>query len=103
LVCFGLQVWHNYSFDRHVMEQLGITMRGFAGDTMHMARMWDSSRQMRGGYSLEALSSELALLLGAFRVLGAASHSTCRHLCGLLRHGCTKQSGVVQTGATFML
>jgi hypothetical protein len=52
------QVWHNYSFDRHVMERLGVAMRGFGGDTMHMARLWDSSRMVRGGYSLEALSSE---------------------------------------------
>ena len=52
------QVWHNYSFDRHVMERLGLRMGGFSGDTMHMARLWDSSRQGRGGYSLEALSSE---------------------------------------------
>lgn len=50
------QVWHNYSFDRHVMERLGLRMRGFGGDTMHMARLWDSSRQGRGGYGLEALS-----------------------------------------------
>ena len=40
------------------MEQLGLGMAGFGGDTMHMARLWDSSRQGRGGYSLEALSSE---------------------------------------------
>lgn len=52
------QVWHNYSFDRHVMERTGVRMAGFAGDTMHMARLWDSSRMGRGGYSLEALSSE---------------------------------------------
>ena len=50
------QVWHNYSFDRHVLERHGLAMRGFGGDTMHMARLWDSSRMMRGGYSLEALS-----------------------------------------------
>ena len=50
------KVWHNYSFDRHVMERLGIHMAGFDGDTMHMARLWDSSRTGRGGYSLEALS-----------------------------------------------
>lgn len=58
------KVWHNYSFDRHVMEQLGLGMAGFGGDTMHMARLWDSSRQGRGGYSLEALSSDPQLMGG---------------------------------------
>lgn len=36
-------------------------MAGFGGDTMHMARLWDSSRTMtKGGkgYSLEALSGK---------------------------------------------
>lgn len=54
------KVWHNYSFDRHVMERMGIKMEGFDGDTMHMARLWDSSRTGKGGYSLEALSCELS-------------------------------------------
>lgn len=57
-----LQVWHNYSFDRHVLERMGLAMRGFAGDTMHMARLWDSSRVGRGGYSLEALSGDANLM-----------------------------------------
>ena len=51
------KVWHNYSFDRHVMERMGVKCNGFYGDTMHMARLWDSSRTGRGGYSLEALTS----------------------------------------------
>lgn len=55
------KVWHNYSFDRHVMERLGINMSGFDGDTMHMARLWNSSRTGKGGYSLEALSCELII------------------------------------------
>ena len=59
------KVWHNYSFDRHVMERLGVTMKGFDGDTMHMARLWDSSRTGRGGYSLEALSSDEHLMGGS--------------------------------------
>ncbi len=54
------QVWHNYSFDRHVLANTRLGGRpleaaGFYGDTMHMARMWDSSRKGKG-YSLEALS-----------------------------------------------
>ena len=56
------KVWHNYSFDRHVMERMGITCNGFFGDTMHMARLWDSSRTGRGGYSLEALTAEEELM-----------------------------------------
>jgi hypothetical protein len=56
------KVWHNYGFDRHVMYNEGIDCRGFAGDTMHMARLWDSSREKGSGggdgYSLEALSTD---------------------------------------------
>lgn len=47
------KLFHNFSFDRHVLENLGLELRGFAGDTMHMARLLDSDR-MR--YSLDALS-----------------------------------------------
>lgn len=50
------KVWHNIGFDRHVMFNEGIDVVGFAGDTMHMARLWDSSRR---SYSLETLSEEL--------------------------------------------
>ena len=54
------KVWHNYSFDRHVLGNAGISVAGFAGDTMHMARLYDSSRgRVRGkGYSLESLSKD---------------------------------------------
>lgn len=57
------KVWHNYGFDRHVMYNEGIDCKGFYGDTMHMARLWDTSRD-RGsgggeGYSLESLSDLL--------------------------------------------
>lgn len=52
------KVWHNYSFDCHVVENYGIRLSGFHADTMHMARLWDSSRQMAGGYSLEALTGD---------------------------------------------
>jgi len=59
-----LKVWHNYGFDRHVMWNEGINVLGFGGDTLHMARLQDSSRdKMAGGtgsgYSLEALTSDL--------------------------------------------
>ena len=39
------KVWHNYSFDRHVLFGMGIDAKGFAADTMHMARLWDTSRE----------------------------------------------------------
>lgn len=55
------KVWHNYSFDKHIIENYGIKVDGFHADTMHMARLWDSSRQTEGGYSLEALTREVKL------------------------------------------
>jgi len=56
-----LKVWHNYGFDRHVMWNEGINVMGLGGDTMHMARLQDTSRMKNGGggYSLEALTAEL--------------------------------------------
>ncbi|XP_077253959.1 DNA polymerase I A, chloroplastic/mitochondrial-like [Tasmannia lanceolata] len=52
------KVWHNYSFDCHVIENYGFKVSGFYADTMHLARLWDSSRRTEGGYSLEALTSD---------------------------------------------
>lgn len=46
------KVWHNYSFDKHVLANHGIEPAGFGADTMHMARLVDSSRKR---YSLEEL------------------------------------------------
>lgn len=54
------KVWHNYGFDRHVMYNEGIDCKGFFGDTMHMARLWDTSRDKinsGGGYSLASLTT----------------------------------------------
>jgi len=55
--------WHNYGFDRHVMFNMGIDCKGFAADTMHMARLEDSSRMKfgggGGGYGLEALTDDI--------------------------------------------
>ena len=57
------KVWHNYGFDRHVMHNEGIDCQGFVGDTFHMARLWDSSREKAfgsgEGYSLESLSNSV--------------------------------------------
>lgn len=53
------KVWHNYGFDRHVLEGLmGQPLVGFAGDTLHMSRLHDASRKHKGGYGLEVLSSD---------------------------------------------
>ena len=51
-----LKVWHNYGFDRHVLYNEGINVKGFGGDTMHMARLADTSRMK---YSLESLTEDL--------------------------------------------
>jgi len=57
------KVWHNYGFDRHVLFNGGVDALGFAGDTMHMARLADSSRDKASGggagYSLEALTTDV--------------------------------------------
>ncbi|XP_020596594.1 DNA polymerase I A, chloroplastic/mitochondrial-like [Phalaenopsis equestris] len=58
------KVWHNYSFDRHIMENYGVKVSGFHADTMHLARLWDSSRRIDGGYSLEALTSDPIVMSG---------------------------------------
>ena len=64
------KVWHNYSFDRHVLYNHGINACGLGGDTMHMARLWDTSRDRAsvggssGGFSLEALSSSEEVFRG---------------------------------------
>ena len=50
-----LKCWHNYGFDRHVFFNHGIDVKGFAGDTMHMARLADPSR-LPNLYALSALS-----------------------------------------------
>merc|ERR1711957_490283 len=56
------KVWHNVGFDRHVMWNEGIDVLGFGGDTMHMARLQDTSRAKWGagtGYGLEALTADI--------------------------------------------
>jgi DNA polymerase-1 len=61
------KVWHNYSFDRHVLGNHHVDCKGFGGDTMHMARLWDSSRQAKGGgkgYSLAALTNDKNVMSG---------------------------------------
>ncbi|KAJ8542917.1 hypothetical protein K7X08_005440 [Anisodus acutangulus] len=62
------KVWHNYSFDNHVIENYGFKLSGFHADTMHMARLWDSSRRTLGGYSLEALTGDSCVMRDARRI-----------------------------------
>ncbi|KAI3916944.1 hypothetical protein MKW98_014405 [Papaver atlanticum] len=52
------KVWHNYSFDSHVIDNYGLKISGFHADTMHLARLWDSSRGSEDGYSLESLTND---------------------------------------------
>lgn len=46
------KVWHHYAFDRHVLQNGGIRVGGFGGDTMHMARLVDTSLRR---YALDEL------------------------------------------------
>jgi hypothetical protein len=64
------QVWHNFSFDRHVLNNHGIECNGLAGDTMHMARMFDASRLQGGGsgYSLEVSPAVNPLIPTSFLI-----------------------------------
>ncbi|EKX41231.1 hypothetical protein GUITHDRAFT_74910, partial [Guillardia theta CCMP2712] len=55
-----LQIFHNWSFDGHLLANHGIEILGHrSGDTVHMARLWDTSRQGRGGYKLSSLMQDL--------------------------------------------
>ena len=60
------KVWHNYAFDRHVLFNHGVDVQGFGGDTIHMARLWDSARTGKG-YSLENLTSDSKVMGEVYR------------------------------------
>ena len=49
------KVWFNYGFDRHIFFNHGINCLGFEGDSMHMARLLDGSREPKA-YSLNKIS-----------------------------------------------
>lgn len=53
------KVYHNFSEDRRALHNCGIKHRGFGGDTMQMARLWDASLSFydQQGYSLSFLTS----------------------------------------------
>ncbi|GAQ90985.1 DNA polymerase I superfamily [Klebsormidium nitens] len=58
------KVWHNYSFDRHILHNHGVDARGLHADTMHMARLYDSARDKKAGagYSLESLTADREIM-----------------------------------------
>lgn len=45
-----------------ILCRQGIDCQGFHADTMHMARLWNSSRTMGKGYSLEVCAMALPCL-----------------------------------------
>ena len=77
------KAWHNYSFDRHVIENHGVKLAGFAADTMHMARLWNSNRKLEGGYSLEALSSDPKVMSDAGEMFSDAGEELIRSKRGM--------------------
>jgi DNA polymerase-1 len=79
----ALQVWHNYSFDKQILQREGLAMcprklemlgmdpkkltlvlGGFAGDTMHLARLHDATRKGTKTYSLSSLSGDREVMSG---------------------------------------
>ncbi|KAJ3705683.1 hypothetical protein LUZ61_009388 [Rhynchospora tenuis] len=78
------KVWHNYSFDGHIIQNYGIKLAGFHADTMHMARLWDSNRRVDGGYSLEALTSNKEVMDGKpGRAVASSSSKTTGMDCAM--------------------
>jgi len=37
------KVFHNYSFDAHMLKRTGVKVHGFHADTLHLARLYDTS------------------------------------------------------------
>jgi hypothetical protein len=75
----GVQVWHNYGFDKHILQRralgidpevctsLGVNpeklkLGGFAGDTLHLARLHDAGRKGTKTYSLASLSGDTTVM-----------------------------------------
>lgn len=50
-----LKSWFNYGFDRHILYNHGINVKGFGGDSMQMGRLIDPSRGPKS-YSLAKLT-----------------------------------------------
>lgn len=94
-----VQVWHNYSFDMHILqrrglgieerllrergkdpEALSLKLGGFAGDTMHMARLHDAGRKGAKTYSLASLSSDKAVMCSMDRSVLSRSKVSIKEL-----------------------
>lgn len=63
------KVFHNYSFDRHLMERHGIELKGFLADTLHLARLidtslasWEGKVQLGQANHSQRLQAEIAAL-----------------------------------------
>mmetsp|Transcript_4085 Transcript_4085/g.8767 ORF Transcript_4085/g.8767 Transcript_4085/m.8767 type:complete len:940 (-) Transcript_4085:147-2966(-) len=54
------KVFHNYNFERHLFSRHGIEVQGFLGDTLRMARLWDTSLSSWEGQVRSKKSSALA-------------------------------------------
>ncbi|TKW08718.1 hypothetical protein SEVIR_6G042200v4 [Setaria viridis] len=76
------KVWHNYSFDSHVIENHGVKVAGFHADTMHLARLWDSSRKTDGGYSLEGLTNDRRVMDAVLEDLPNAGKTSMKTIFG---------------------
>ncbi|XP_051209078.1 DNA polymerase I A, chloroplastic isoform X2 [Lolium perenne] len=76
------KVWHNYSFDSHVIENYGIKVAGFHADTMHLARLWDSNRKTDGGYSLEGLANDPRVMSDVGKDLTKIGKSSMKTIFG---------------------
>ncbi|KAF9624729.1 hypothetical protein IFM89_013267 [Coptis chinensis] len=94
------KVWHNYSFDSHVIENYGIKVSGFYADTMHMARLWDSSRRTQGGYSLEALTSDSKVMNGTPKRDSKVMNETCKRNSNVINEDPKRDSNVMNGVST---
>lgn len=100
-------MWHNYSFDRQILQREGfglrctevkllkeapkkLNLRGFAGDTMHLARLHDATRTGAKTYSLASLSCDPAIMsarAGAVEERGKISLKTLFSMPKLMKSG----------------
>jgi len=74
------KVFHNYSFERHVLRRHNIRLRGLHADTLHLARLfdtslasWEGSVRDRADQRSPAPASPAAMAVGAVGAAGAAA------------------------------
>lgn len=94
-----MQVWHNYGFDKHILQRRGfgimpaklkehghdpdklsLSLGGFAGDTMHMARLHDAARKGTKNYSLASLTSDKTVMCSPERSVLTRSKVSLKEL-----------------------